>query len=141
MKKIFVIIFSFALTIVFAQENKTTVSYEGGNEKMAKDLRGNFESVLKQYNFNGNVNISFVIDENGKIKGEVLEPKSEDNEFKVEIFRALERTGKNWIAATKDGKNVATKVTIPLNYNVDVRPTDERTRFSSDNLNNRALSR
>ncbi|MAY83811.1 MAG: hypothetical protein CMP59_06710 [Flavobacteriales bacterium] len=93
--------------------DETKAEFPGGQEALIKFIIENVK-YPKGLESSGTVYVEFVIDENGKCNSfKVL--KTFDAECAKAAVSALEKMP-NWKAATKDGKNVKSKMTIPIRF-------------------------
>ena len=86
MKKL-ISLLSILFSMFFWAQQGSSLEYKGGKEKLISDLNENLISVLKEYNFNGNAEIVFDINKNGKIENFNIFPKAEDSSFEKEKER------------------------------------------------------
>lgn len=117
---------SVLFSMFFWAQQSSSLEYKGGREKLISDLNDNLISVLKEYNFNGNAEIVFDINKNGKIENFNIFPKAEDSSFEKEVYRAVLRTQKNWKTALNKNEVNSIRVSIPIEYYINAEDKSEK---------------
>ncbi|GGP03900.1 hypothetical protein GCM10010992_14070 [Cloacibacterium rupense] len=125
MKKL-ISLLSILFSMFFWAQQGSSLEYKGGREKLISDLNENLISVLKEYNFNGNAEIVFDINKNGKIENFNIFPKAEDSSFEKEVYRAVLRTQKNWKTALNKDEVNSIRVSIPIEYYINAEDKSEK---------------
>lgn len=125
MKKL-ISLLSILFSMFFWAQQGSSLEYKGGKEKLISDLNENLISVLKEYNFNGNAEIVFDINKNGKIENFNIFPKAEDSSFEKEVYRAVLRTQKNWKTALNKDEVNSIRVSIPIEYYINAEDKSEK---------------
>lgn len=125
MKKL-ISLLSILFSMFFWAQQGSPLEDKGGREKLISDLNENLISVLKEYNFNGNAEIVFDINKNGKIENFNIFPKAEDSSFEKEVYRAVLRTQKNWKTALNKDEVNSIRVSIPIEYYINAEDKSEK---------------
>lgn len=99
----------------------TAASYPGGNAAMSKFLNSNikYPQIDTQLHTQGRVVLSFIVDNDGSIDDiTVVNPLSASTDREaVRVVRLMPK----WNPAVKDGKSVRTRITLPINYRLEVK--------------------
>lgn len=95
------------------------VTYKGGDKVMNKDIHDNFMAIFSDYHVNGKLYLEFVVDENGEIINPIISPSIDNESFKKDILRSINRTKGKWNSAVLDGVPVKSRMTIPLNFSIE----------------------
>jgi TonB family protein len=95
-------------------------SYPGGNEAMSKFFNDNIEypQMASENNTQGLVNISFMVDETGKVSAPTIISKKVGDGLEEEALRVFNKMPK-WNPGQIKGKNVKTRYTLPVRFELE----------------------
>lgn len=88
--------------------------FKDGQENLTKEIRNTFKSLFSDYNVRGKFYLDFYVDANGEIVSPSVKPEIENQDFKREVFRTLQRMNQKWIPATFHEIPVKSKFSVPL---------------------------
>lgn len=100
-------------SIVYGQNS--LANYKGGNEKLNEDLNKNIIPVLKEYNFNGQMQVQFSVNKEGEIKNIKTIPAVDNDDFNIELRRSIKRVNKGFAVNEDSTKNSAVFV-FPVSF-------------------------
>ena len=115
-----------ALPLTYCQDTKRNESevivnmpdimaeFPGGHEKLGQFIRENFNQSEDQPKVEGKVYVTFIVTS----KGEMVEAKIDQGLCEtcdVEVLRLIESMPK-WKPDQKDGRNVATRLALPVTF-------------------------
>lgn len=97
-----------------AAEPDEMPSFKGGQEGLFKFLQENikYPEMVKEGEIEGKVYVTFVVDENGKVRDAEV-AKGVADELDAEALRVVNAMP-DWNPGLKDGKAVAVKMTLPI---------------------------
>lgn len=97
----------------------TPVTYKGGVSVMNKDIHDNFMAIFSDYHVNGKLYLEFVVNENGEIINPIITPSIDNESFKKDIVRSINRTKGKWNSAVLDGIPIKSRMTVPLIFSTE----------------------
>ena len=103
------------ITTTSGDEETTHPEYPGGKEGLMKYMIENlkYPKDLEKQGAEGKVFVKFTISKNGNVKDVQTVKTSGYEAFDAEAVRVIQNM-QSWKPATKDGKNVATEMTLPI---------------------------
>ena len=135
MKKLLLIIFSFASLILYSQENSAeptskdldkSAYYKPGEKKLQKDFnRALSYAVDQNYAVNGVMTFAIYINDAGLAKIIDVKPKVKNYKLLLDDLNyVLRKTHKNWEAAQKNSKPVSSIYYYQITFNTEVYDHD-----------------
>ncbi len=113
MKKILFIVFLALTSIVYGQNS--FANYKEGNQKLNEDLNNNIIPVLKEYNFNGQMQVQFSVNKEGEIENIKTIPTVDNDDFNIELRRSIKRVNKGFAVNVESTKDSAVFV-FPITF-------------------------
>ena len=95
-------------------------SYPGGSAALEEYINNNIEyqQPAIDNNTEGTVDVQFVVDENGKVSNAKVMGKQLGSGLDDEAVRAISNMP-NWTPGKVKGKNVKTRLVLPITYKID----------------------
>lgn len=92
--------------------------YPGGYEKFKKDFHDEFMTLFMDYQINGDINLEFYVDKEGKISSPRIYPIIYDSKFNADFLRTLSRLKKVWKPSLYGNIPIKQKILYPMNFSV-----------------------
>ena len=121
-----------ACTNLCAQNDKIEEpQFPGGRKELIKYMEENlvYPETMRRLSYEGEVLVGFFVEPNGVISGVTI-VKGETKEFDEEAKR-LVRNMPFWIPGTKNGVPVRFRMTMPINFKVEVQSGRRNKRSKS----------
>lgn len=116
-----------ATTVALGDEETTKPEYPGGTEGLMNYLTGNlrYPKELEKIGAEGKVFVKFTVDKTGIVKSASVARSSGHDALDAEALRVIQNM-QSWTPATKDGKNVAAEMTLPIVFSIIPPPNKEK---------------
>ena len=93
-----------------------SAQYPNGNQALKNDFHDNFMSLFADYHINGDINLEFYVDKEGKITHPRIYPEIRDQRFNIDFLRTLSRLKKIWKPALYSNLPIKQKIVYPMNF-------------------------
>jgi periplasmic protein TonB len=114
LRNILILLFALSFTLYAQDKSEKMPSIKGGMCELTKNIK--YPEAAKKDGVKGKVLIKAVIDENGNVVESTV-VKGVTEELNTAAIKAVEMT--KFVPGVKNGINVKTEVTIPINFKLD----------------------